>query len=224
MELALLAARPAVAMLVLLWASGVVPSLAALAVASAVTLFAAPFAFASAPTAWLAASPMALLVEVMRGAALGLGAAAPLWAAATAGAWAGQRWRGAGGGASPMTALYAAMLGVSFVAVDGPALVCAAIVRSYQAAPLGAPLLLHAFEVGGAAVWVVTAVQLCLPVLLAVVVAELGVAAATRAAGAAAVAWPTAALAPALVLLVTTPMVPLLVAALAAAVRRGLAT
>lgn len=223
MEYVSLVARPAVAMLVLLWASGVVPSLAGLAVTSAVALFAAPFALDSAPGALHAASPMALLVEGLRGAALGLGAAAPLWAALTAGGWAGQRFRAAGA-PSPMAALYAAMLGVAFVAVDGPALMCAAIARSYQAAPLGAPLSLGALELAAAASWVATAVRLCLPVLLAVAVAELGVAAATRAAGAAAVAWPTAALAPALVLLVATPLVPLLVAALASAVRRGLAS
>jgi type III secretory pathway component EscT len=223
MELAFVAARPAVAILVLLWASAVVPSFAGLAVASAVTWFAAPFAVSSAPAAWLAASPSGLLVEVVRGAALGLAAAAPLWAASTAGGWAGQRWRGAGAG-SPMTALYAAMLGVAFLAVDGPALVCAALVKSYAAAPLGAPLAAGGLELAGAAGWVVTAVRLSLPVLLAVAIAELGVAAGTRAAGAAAGAWPSAALAPAVVLLITAPLVPLLVAAMAAALRGGLAT
>ncbi len=235
MELILLLARPAAAILVLSWASGALPPLAALAVAATTAL---SIAFFEAPTAlagglgWLtttASLPQLLLGELARGAALGLGAAAPLWAALTAGGWAGQRWR-QGGAASPVTALYGAMLGVAFVAVDGPVLVCAAIARSYQAAPLGAPFLSAGPDmmasvmpdVMGVARWLATAVRLSLPLLAAVAVAELAVAAAARAGAAAAVAWPTSVLAPALVLLVTAPLVPLLVGALIAALRLGL--
>jgi type III secretory pathway component EscT len=243
--LAALAARPMAAVLVVVWASGVLPPLAGLAVAAAVALFTAPLALGDASSllglggagaAALGAldqlrrlSPAAVIAEAVRGGMLGLAAVAPLWAARTAGLWAGQRWRlGAASSASPVAALYAAMLGVAFVAVDGPVLVCAAIARSYQAAPLGSALAIGLFDGGmlasvlSIAFWIATAVRLCLPLLLAVAVAELAVTAATRAGAAAAVAWPSAVLAPALVLLVTAPLVPLLVGALAIALRRGL--
>jgi flagellar biosynthesis protein FliR len=223
--LAALLARPAAAILVLAWASGALPPLAALAVAATVALslafFQLPALTLEGAWALTQSAPQALAFELVRGVALGLGAAAPLWAAITAGGWAGQRWR-LGGDASPVTALYAAMLGVAFVAVDGPVLVCAALARSYAAAPLGAPLLASGLDVMAVAGWLETAVRLCLPLLGAVAVAELAVAAATRAGAAVAVAWPSAVLAPALVLLVTAPLVPLLIGALAAAVRRGL--
>lgn len=244
LSLAALVARPMAAVLVLVWGSGVVPPLAGLAVAAAVALFTAPLALAEASRlvgldggvavsalAVSALAPAAVIGEALRGAMLGLAALAPLWAARTAGLWAGQRFRlGAASSASPVAALYAAMLGVAFVAVDGPVLVCAAIAHSYQTAPLGAAWALGAgpggldvsaalFSIG---TWIATATRLCLPLLLAVGVAELAVAAATRAGAAAAIAWPGAVLAPALALLVTAPLVPLLVGALAVAVRRGL--
>jgi type III secretory pathway component EscT len=221
-------ARPAAALLVLLWASGALSwlswlgSLAVAAVLSlAVAWLVAPPFFLGALAAPLEPSAPLYAVELWRGAALGLGAAAPIWAARTAGGWAGQRWQ-IGGGPSPIAALYAALLGVAFVAVDGPVLVCAALAHSYEGAALGAPILARGFELAGVGRWLGAAVQLGLPVLAAVAVAELAMAAAARAGGAAASAWPTSAIAPALVTLLLAPMVPLLVGALIALVRRGL--
>lgn len=228
-------ARPAAALLILLWGSGALSWmswLGSLAVAAVL----------SVSVAWLVAPPLAFVlpglpgllpvgvaepeaahfaVEILRGAALGLGAAAPIWAARTAGGWAGQRWQ-LGGGPSPVAALYAALLGVAFVAVDGPILLPAALARSYDLAALAAPLEAASLDVISIGRWLGAAVQLGLPVLAAVALAELSLAAATRAGGAAAAAWPTSAIAPALVTLLLAPLVPLLTGALIALVRRGL--
>lgn len=224
-------ARPAAALLVVLWGSGALSWmswLGSLAVAAVLSL----------SVAWLVAPPLAFVlpvslpglafpsaqhfaVEILRGAALGLGAAAPIWAARTAGGWAGQRWQ-LGGGPSPIAALYAALLGLAFVAVDGPILLTAALARSYDTAALGAPIWAASFDVSAVGRWLGAAVQLGLPVLAAVALAELSLAAATRAGGAAAAAWPTSVIAPALVTLLLAPLVPLLTGALIALVRRGL--
>ncbi|MEZ4358889.1 MAG: flagellar biosynthetic protein FliR [Kofleriaceae bacterium] len=218
MDYAALAARPAAAVLVLLWATSVVPPLTSIAVAAAVTAFCAPFAVGTAVAA--SSSSAAALAELGRGAVLGLGAAAPVWAALTAGRWAGERLR-LGGGRSPVTALYAAMLGVAFVAVDGPALLCAALAKSYATAPAAAPWTLDALRWGAVAEWLAVAVRLALPILLTVAVAELAVAAAQRAGAATAAWWPASAAAPTIVLLITAALVPLLVAAMATALRHG---
>ncbi len=231
-------ARPAAALLVVLWGSGALSSLSwlgSLAVAAVL----------SVSVAWLVAPPLAFLlpglpglpgllppgvvepaaphfaVEILRGAALGLGAAAPIWAARTAGGWAGQRWQ-LGGGPSPIAALYVVLLGAALVAVDGPILLTAALAKSYDLAALAAPLWVASFDVSAAGHWLGAAAQLGLPVLAAVALAELSLAAATRAGGAAAAAWPTSAIAPALVTVLLAPLVPLLTGALIALVRRGL--
>jgi type III secretory pathway component EscT len=223
-EIAAIVIRPLVAVLLLLWLTSVVPRLAAIAVAAAVCCFAAPIAMASWPVGtWQGADLQRVVgVELVRGVSLGLAAAAPLWAAATAGRWAGASWRGGGG--VPISSLYLAMVGVAFIAVDGPVLVCAAISRSYATAAVGAPLLDGGWKLAAMVGWWSTAVRLALPIALTFAVAELAAAAAARVAAAVAVAWPTSALAPAVVLLVTAPMVPLLLAAFADAVRRGLAS
>lgn len=223
--LAAAVARPVVAVAVLAAGSRVLPPLAGAAVTVAVALWSAPLATGGQWSALAGLPPEALAVELVRGLLLGLGALAPLWAAHTAGLWAGQRWRlGGASSASPVAALMTALFGVAFVAVDGPALLCAAIARSYAAAPLGAPLQAaalasHAFAV---AEWLAAAVRLSLPILLTVAVAELAVAAATRAAAATAVAWPSSVVAPTLALWIAAPMVPLLVGAMATLLRRGL--
>jgi type III secretory pathway component EscT len=215
--------RPVLAVLVVLWATSAVPQIAAIAVASAVALFVAPVALSSAAQHTFDVQhgmAQGALAELIRGAGLGLAAAAPWWAAATAGRWAGLSWR-SDSRAPPVSLLYGAMMGVAFVAVDGPLLVCAAIARSYAIASVGAPVRAADLDLAALAAWLGVAVRLALPLALATAVAELSVAAATRAAAGVSVAWPTAVIAPTLVLLVTAPMLPLLVAAFAELIRTG---
>ncbi|MBK7534047.1 MAG: flagellar biosynthetic protein FliR [Myxococcales bacterium] len=222
------AARPLVAVLVLLWAARLASPSIALTLAAAVAMFTAPAALeAAGPAALALSSPLELLGrELVRGATLGLFAAAPLWAAAVAGRWAGRALEDAwpASGPSPMRTLYAAMTGVAFLAVQGPQLFCAALARSYQAAPLGAALAGPGSLALAVAQWAKAAVMLSLPVLLAAAVAQLSVAAATRAAAATAVAFPRAVVAPVVVLLMTAALGPSLCAALAELLRQGLAS
>lgn len=227
--LAVAVARPVAAVSVLALGSRVLPPLASAAVTIAVALWGAPLAVGGAWEGLFGLSWPAFVVllasELARGALLGIGGVAPLWAAHSAGLWTGQRWRlGGASRGSPVAALVTAMFGVAFVAVDGPALICAAIAKSYAVAPMGAPLELARLETSVLAIaeWLAAAVRLSLPVLLTVAVAELATAVATRAGAAAAIAWPSSAIAPTVALWIVAPMVPLLVGAMVSLIRRGL--
>lgn len=218
-----LAARPLVAVLILLAATRAAPPLVALVLACAAAVFCAPSMPASALAAVDAAPLVALSLEVLRGAALGVAAATPLWAAATAGRWVGLGFGDGPLAGAPSRAIYVALAGVAFVAIDGPALLCVALARDYQRVGLGAAWLAPGEPLLSALVqWGEAAVYLSVPALLALACVRLALAAAERAGGAVAAALPRAAAAPVVAQLVVLALGPALASALVELWHRGL--
>jgi flagellar biosynthesis protein FliR len=122
----------------------------------------------------------AICYEAAAGAGLGLLAALPLLAASWAGALVD---RGLTPAPNERTgrATYGLLLAAVFVGIDGPARLVRALALSYQAAPMADPHVVAPPPIGVVIASAASAaVQLALPILLAIVVVQVALAAAGR--------------------------------------------
>jgi flagellar biosynthetic protein FliR len=162
-------------------------------------------------------SLLAIPRELVIGATLGVLAALPLLAAATAGALvdaSGARGRG------PYAPLFGVLAAAVFVGIDGHVAVVTAIVESFRALPV-APALpaADASVLAAIGALIPAAVKLAIPWLVTAAVVELAAAAGVRLAGRAGAHVPTAAAAPAALVMMTASLVGVLAVAIAALIR-----
>lgn len=211
------ALRGAAAVAVLVVLVGGLPRVVQAGLAVGSGLWTAAIAGAPAVVAGDAALWLVAVHELVIGATMGILAGLPLLAVATAGRLVDAAGGGGGRRGGPYGALFSVLGAAVFVGIDGHVAVVAAIASSFREMPSLAST--QPRVLGALSGLVPIAAQLAIPWLITAAVVEISAGVAARLAGRAARHGPTAAAAPAALVMMTASLVGTLAVAIAAIVR-----